>query len=148
MYVIHEEKAEFATWFKLIFIIPAGLLIGALAAAYFREMGAFFTLFGDAVLITALFYFIFPRKFQIYSDKLRIVLGSPIAINIPLSTIQEIRPSSGSSAFSYSGVRFATSTRNIIEIKRNRGMNYVISPQNSGTFMEQLNQAIRNTGLN
>jgi hypothetical protein len=84
-----------------------------------------------------------PRKYQIYEDKLKLVLGKPFSIDIPLSTITEVKHSSGIKAFIYSGVRFATSSRYAIEIVRNKGFNYIISPQKGNTFLEQLNRAIK-----
>jgi hypothetical protein len=147
MFLIHEEKGEIAPWFKLIFLIPLGLFIGGIVSAFTSELEAFLVLLGEAVLFTAIFYFIVPRKYQIHQDKLRIVLGSPLAINIPLTTIKEARHSSGAKAYAFSGIRLATSTRSVIEIIRSRGMNYVISPQNGDVFLEQLNLVLKNIGL-
>jgi hypothetical protein len=140
--IIYEGKADYASWFWVIFIIPAGLFIGAVVAALSLESEASLFLVIEGCFLALLFNFIMPRKYQIYSDRLRIVLGSPFGINIPLSTIKEVKSGSGAKAIVYSGVRFATSTRNVIEIVRNKGMNYVISPQNSNTFIEQLNYAL------
>jgi hypothetical protein len=143
MYLIHEEKAEYHPLTKLIAIIPAGLLIGAVVLLFNHEIEAFWILGIEAVLITLLFYYIFPRKFQIYQDAVKIVLGNPFSIAIPLSTIKEARHAGKGSALVYSGIRFATSPRYVIEIVRNKGMNYVITPQNGEVFLEQLNQAIK-----
>jgi hypothetical protein len=146
--VMYEEKAEYASWFKIIFIIPAGLFIGAIITALNLEYEPSLFLIGEGAFFVLLFYFIMPRKYQIYQDKLRIVLGTPFGINIPLSTIKEVRHSSGIKAFVYSGIRFATSTKNVIEIVRNKGQNYVISTKNGVAFKEQLNQAIKGKASN
>ena len=145
MILIHEEKAEYNSWVKLIFILPVGFFVAAIIFAINRDFEAFPVLLGEALLFTLIFYFIMPRKYQIYQDKVRIVLGSPFAINIPLSTINEARHSSGIKSYFYSGIRFATSSRYVIEIVRSKGMNYVISPQNGDLFLEQLNQAFKST---
>jgi hypothetical protein len=142
MYQIHEENAEYNAWMRLILIIPAGLFIGAVISIYYQELEALWVLLGDAIFISLLFYFIFPRKFQIYNDKLRIVLGNPFSINIPFSSIKVVRHSEGYKAYTYSGVRFATSSRYLIEILRRKGLNYVISPQHGEMFLHQLDQAI------
>jgi hypothetical protein len=147
MILLHEEKANYNSWLRLLAIIPIGSFIGALALFFNSGLEASLTLLGDGVLFTLLFYFILPRKFQIYQDRLRIALGPPFAFNIPLSTIKEARPSPGAKAYVYSGIRLATSTRYVIEIVRTRGSNYIISPQNGELFLEQLNLAIKNTGL-
>lgn len=139
--LIHEEKAEYSPWYKLIFIIPAGLLIGAIIIAVGQKTDSFLVFLGEAAFFGLLFYFIMPRKYQIYQDKLAIVLGNPWIINIPLSTIKEVKHTSGFKAYAYSGVRFVTSSRYIVEIIRTKGMNYVISPQNGQLFSDQLDQA-------
>ena len=146
--LIHEELAEYTSWFKLLFLIPIGLLIGAIFLAFNQESEASMALVVDGVFFVLLFYFIMPRRYQIYHDKLRIVLGSPFAINIPLSTIREAKHGSGINALVYFGVRFVTSTKYVIEVVRNKGLNYVISPQNGDIFREQLNQAIKSRAYN
>jgi hypothetical protein len=146
--ILHEEPAEYTSWFKLLFLIPSGLFIGALVLAFNQESEASLVLAGDGAFFILLFYFIMPRRYQIYQDKLRIVLGAPFAINIPLSRIKEVKHSSGMKAWVYSGVRFATSTRYVIEIVRNKGLNYVISPQNGDVFREQLNRAMKSQARN
>ena len=140
--LVYEEKAEYVSWFRLLFLIPIGLFIGAVIAASNLESEVSLVLAGEGLFFIVLFYFIMPRKYQIFDDRLRIVLGYPFGINIFLSTIREVKHSPGMKAFVYSGVRFATSTKNVIEIVRNKGFNYVISPNNSEAFREQLNQAI------
>jgi hypothetical protein len=142
--VLHEEPAEYSSWLRLIFLIPVGLFIGAISLAYNQEYEGFFVLMSESAFFILLFYFIMPRKYEIYPDKMRIVLGAPFGINIPLPTIKKVKHSSGIKAFIYTGVRFATSTRTVIEIVRNKGLNYVISPQNEDIFVEQLNEAIKN----
>jgi len=59
-----------------------------------------------------------PRKYQIYQDKLRIVLGNPFGINIPYSTVIEVQHSSSIKAFIFGGIRFAASTWYVVEIVR------------------------------
>jgi hypothetical protein len=140
---LYEEPAEYAYWLRLLYLIPVGLVIGAIILAYIQEYEGFWVLILEGIFLTLLFYFIMPRKYQIYQDKLRIALGGPVGINIPFSTIKEVKHSTGSKAWVYPGVRFATSTKYVLEIIRNRGMNYVISPHNGEIFLEQLNYAIK-----
>ena len=49
----------------------------------------------------------------------------------------------GSKAFVYWGIRFATSSKGVVEIVRKKGLNLVISPRNDDMFLEQLNQALQ-----
>ena len=140
--MIHSEPAEYAAWLKLIFLIPVGLAVGGLVSLYHPDIELSLSLLGEALFFLLLFYFILPRKFEIYHDKIVIVLGPPLNIGISYSSIKEVRHSSGAKAYFFGGVRFATSTRYVIEIIRSRGLDYVISPKNGDVFLEQLNQAI------
>lgn len=45
-------------------------------------------------------------------------------------------------SIAYWGNRFATSTSNVVEIVRKKGLNLIISPRNDDMFLEQLNQAL------
>ena len=141
--LIHEELAEYTSWFRLLFLIPIGIFIGALISSLNQESEASLVLLGEGIFFILLFYFIMPRRYQIFHDKLKIVLGSPFSIDIPLSTIKEVRHSSGIKALVYYGVRFVTSTRYVVDVVRNKGLNYVFSPKNGDVFIEQLKQAIK-----
>jgi hypothetical protein len=140
--ILHEEKAQYDYWLRFLFLIPFVLVIVAILLANTKEYEGFFVLIGDSAFFVLLFYFITPRRYQIHQDKLRIVLGTPFSINISLSTIKEVKQAKGSKAFVYNGIRFATSSRSVVEIVRNRGMNYVISPKNEDIFIEQLKLSI------
>lgn len=70
------------------------------------------------------------RKVQTFKDRLRIVLSWVLRIDIPFSNIVDARSASGRKAFAYWGLRFATSTRHVVEIIRKKGLNLVISPAN------------------
>lgn len=99
-------------------------------------------MFGITVFDALLFNAVIPRRFQIFQDRVRVVLGRPFVFNIPFSTIREVRSVSGSKAFAYWGLRFATSSKAVVEIVRHKGLNVVISPANKNMFLEQLTQAL------
>ncbi|APV43417.1 PH domain-containing protein [Dehalogenimonas formicexedens] len=103
----------------------------------------FWIMVGTAVFELLLFYFIIPRKYQILDDRVRILLGSPIKYDIPLSTIKEARPAGGAEAWVYFGLRLATSGKGVIELIRRGGMDVVFSPRDRQTFLEQLELAMR-----
>jgi len=142
-FLLYEDTAGMDMWLKLMlggmlvmFLVLGGVLL-------FQDKEDAFAMFGVAVFYALLFKIIMPQRYQIYSDKVRIVLGGPFAWNIPFSTIKEVRPASGVSAFAYSGVRFATSSKNVVEIRRSRGCNVVISPSNKEIFLEQASRAMQ-----
>lgn len=140
--LVYEDTPRYDFWLKLMLgsVLALTLILGlALLAVDLVVAGVMFavTVF-DALLFKA----ILPRRFQIFQDRLKIVLGGPLALNIPLSDISQARSVSGSTAFVYWGIRFATSYRHVVEIVRKKGLGLVISPTNADMFLEQLNQAL------
>jgi hypothetical protein len=142
-FLLYEDTARTDTWLKLMLggILVMFLVLGGVLL--FQDKEDAFGMFGIAVFYALLFKIIMPQRYQVYSDKVRIVLGGPFAWNIPFSTIKEVRPASGVSAFAYNGVRFATSSKNVVEIRRSRGCNVVISPSNKDVFLEQVSRAMK-----
>jgi hypothetical protein len=145
-FLLYEDTSRTDMWLKLMLggILVMFLVLGGVLL--FQDEADAFVMFGVAVFYALLFKIIMPQRYQIYSDKIRIVLGGPLAWNIPLSTIKEVRSASGAKAFAYSGVRFATSSRNVVEIRRSRGCNVVISPSNRDIFLEQASRAMKSAG--
>jgi hypothetical protein len=99
-------------------------------------------LFATAVFVLLLFWATFPRRYQIFTDRVKIVLGGPLSVNIKFDTIKEAREARGEKALGFWGLRFTTSTKDIMEIVRNKGMCVVISPGNRESFLKELNKAI------
>jgi hypothetical protein len=122
-----------------ILIILLALGIGLLS----EETEDAFVIFGVTIFDALSFRLVMPQRYQVYSDKVRIVLGWPLAWNIPFTTIKEVRSASGAKAFAYNGVRFATSSKGIVEIIRSKGCNAVISPSNKEIFLEQVSRAMK-----
>ena len=142
-FLLYEDASRTDMWLKLML---GGILITLLAVGIvllFQDTEGAFTMFGVIIFYAVLFRLVMPQKYQVYSDKVRIVLGWPLAWNIPFSTIKEVRPGSGASAFVYNGVRFATSSRDVVEIRRSKGCNVVISPSNRDVFLQQVDMAMK-----
>jgi len=140
--LLYEDTPRYDFWLKLILgsVLALTLILGFVLLP--TDIVVACVMFGVTLLDALLFKAILPRRFQIFQDRVRVVLGGPLALNIPLSDIREARSVSGSTAFAYWGLRFATSTQGIVEIVRKAGMSLVISPANADTFLEQLNQAL------
>jgi hypothetical protein len=139
--LLYEDKPKYDLWMKFLLAgIPAVTLITGLATKNIDITGTW-VLLGTTAFIGLLFWAILPRSYQIYEDRFRIQLGAPFGLNIPLASIQQATKATGYYAFAYWGIRFATSTSNVVEIKRRQGMNVIISPSNVDDFLEQLSQA-------
>ena len=140
--LIYKDKAVYDTWLKVVLVsvlaIPTILAISRIS----RNIEEGLAGFGVLLFVIILFRIILPRRFQVYDDKLRIILGGgPFAFNIPLRDIIEIKPRKGTKAFFYTGLRFATSANHTVEINRKNGLDVLISPANDEMFIDQLNQA-------
>ncbi|MFC1861878.1 hypothetical protein ACFLT4_02275 [Chloroflexota bacterium] len=140
--LLHEDVPRYDFWLKFVIVgVLAMTFIPAVSLLYQDVMGAL-VMFGATLFDALLFKAILPRRFQVFRERLKIVLGGPLAINIPFSNIREVREVSAHKAFIYWGIRFATSTINVVEIVRKKGLSLVISPADVDGFLEQLNQAL------
>ena len=139
--MIYEDTPKYDLWLKLILggVLALTLILGIIFI--FQDSKVALAMFGVTLFDALLFKVILPQRFQIYQDRVKIVLGGPLAINIPFSNIRTVRMVSTRKVFVYWGNRFATSTHSIVEIVRKKGLNIVISPTNDEMFLEQLNQA-------
>jgi len=139
--LIYEDTPKYDLWLKLMLggVLALTLILGIIFI--FQDSEVALAMFGVTLFDALLFKAILPQRFQIYQDRVRIVLGRPLAINIPFSNIRTVRTVSARKVFVYWGNRFATSTHIIVEIVRKKGLGFVISPANGDMFLEQLNQA-------
>jgi hypothetical protein len=140
--LIYEDVPRYDIWLKLILGVVLALTFVAGVVLLFEDIVGAWVMFGVTIFDALLFKAILPKRFQVFKDRLKIILGGPFNINIPFSNIQEARPGSPSQSFFYWGIRLATSTQGIVEIVRRRGLSLVISPSNADLFLEQLGQAL------
>lgn len=142
-YLVYEDLPRYDWTMKtLVAAILMALLVVGIVLLFYALEGAI-AMFGDTLLVALIFYFVFPRRYQLFNTKLRIVLGWPLGWDIPLSTIEEAHAAPGIARWIYWGVRLATSSGTEVEIVRNKGMNVIISPSNRETFLERLNSALK-----
>jgi hypothetical protein len=141
--LVYEDTPRYDFWLKSILggVLALTLILGIILLS--EDIGAALAMFGVTLFDALLFKAILPRRFQIYQDRVRIMLGGPLAINIPFSNIRTVRTVSARKVFVYWGNRFATSTHSIVEIVRKKVLGLVISPANRDMFLEQLNQALK-----
>jgi hypothetical protein len=145
-FLLYKDTPKMDMWLKLLLgIFPVMFLVLG-CILLFQDKEDAFVMFGLVVFYPLLFKIVMPQRYQIYNDKLRIVFSGPFAWNIPFSTVKEVRSASGAKAFAYGGVRFATSSKNVVEIRRSRGCNVVISPSNKDVFLEQAGRAMKSAG--
>jgi len=141
--LLYEAAASYDQWLKLTLggVVALTLVLGITLITIDATSAA--VLFAATLFDALLFFFIMPRRYQVLSDRIRIILGDPLSLDIPFSNIKEALPSSGSNAFFSTGIRFATSNRDAVQIIRNEGLDFIISPSGNISFMVQLNIALR-----
>lgn len=137
------SKARYDGWLSALWVgsVLVQLLIGASLFGTGEVVGGG-VMFAVAALYTLILRSLLPRCYEIRTDRLRIVLGWPFAVNIPFNTVEEIRAARARDALAYRGLRFATSTRTPVEVRRSKGLNMVISPHDRPEFIEKARQAL------
>lgn len=140
--LVYEDAPRYDFWLKFLLAAILALTFIPGVVLLFTETIIAWVMFGTTLLDALLLAAILPRRYQIYQHQVRIVLGGPFALNIPLSDIREARLVSGSDRFIYWGLRLATSSSGVVEIVRRKGLSLVISPVNADRFLEQLNQIL------
>ena len=141
---IHEDRPQPAGWLKLVLgmVLVITLIMGIILISQ-DKVGAL-VMFAVTLFDAVLFYCIIPRSYQIYTDRLKIVLGGPFGMTILFKDIRSVTRVGGSNAFGSTGIRFATSNKYVVKIIRKGKMSVVISPSGGELFLEQLNQALKN----
>ena len=142
-YLVYEDRPQYDLWLKLIVGSTLTLTLVMGIALLSVDLLATWVLLGVTVFDALLFSAIIPRRYQIYQDRLRIVLGKPFAVSISFAAIKEARSAAGSTTFMYWGIRFATSAKSVVEIVRSKGLNIVISPADRDAFLEQFARALK-----
>ena len=143
-YLVYETTAAYDRWLKLILVgVIALVLVLRITLAPIDSENPWWVIFALAAFYAFLLHAVMPRRFLVFQDRLRIVLGRPFGFNIPFSSTKEARVASSGKMYVYWGIQFATSTGSVVEIVRRRGLNIIISPTDREMFVEQLNQALQ-----
>ena len=142
-YLIYDDVPKYDQITKILIAAVPGAFFVAGIIVFFSGIVAGRGLFIDTLVFVLIFYFILPRRYQVYNTKLRIALGSPLHWDIPLSTIGQARPARSSTRWAYGGVRLAMSSGTLVEIVRKKGTNVILSPSNREIFLERLNSALK-----
>jgi hypothetical protein len=127
----------------------AGLLLAlafTLALTQPFQVALFLSIFGATTFIAiAVGIALTPTKFQIFSDKIRIVLGYILHLDIPFINIENITPATWQDTW---GLNFSFvnsfSSDDILRITRKHGVKVYITPWDRKLFLENLNKAFHN----
>jgi len=124
----------------VLLIFYAGL---ALAMQFKQDVIIFSILGATGLLIIASILALLPTKYQIFNDKIRIILVFILHLDIPFSNIENIGAATFGDSFGLK-LNFTNVAYNdcILRITRKRGVKVYISPWNRNLFVEHLNKAI------
>jgi len=138
--VVYEESPRYDSLFKGIMALPVFFILFGIYYLYTTQVEAAIGMFATTLLMFAVFWAIFPRKYQILDSKFRIALGGPFSLSVPFDNLETARAPEGA-AF---GVNFPTcfSTDRVVQIVRKKGWNVNITPNDRDLFLENLNKAL------
>ena len=138
--VIYEDRPRYDVWLKAIMLLPVFFVIGGVFYLATGEPEASIGMFATAVLMAAIYWAVFPRKYQILDSKIKIVLGGQFSFSIPFDNLE----TAGKPQGAILGINFATTflSRHAVEIVRKKGMNINITPGDRDLFFENLDKAL------
>jgi len=138
--VIYEESPGYDFLLKGIMALPVFFILFGIYNLYIGEVEAAISMLATTILMVAVYWAIFPRKYQIFDSKFRIVLGGPFSLNIPFSNLETARKLKGATF----GLNFGTcfSSNRAVQIVRKKGWDVNITPNDSDLFIEHLNKAL------
>jgi len=149
--LMHEDKPDYDAWMKIALSFAPAVIFLLLFLIHYNfipseseeeaKMGEI-VLLASLGVILFLYWAILPRKYEIHEDKVRIVLGA-FSYSIDLKSVEEVKRAESWKVFAYKGLRFATSAKKAVEIKRRKWPSVVISPSNPELFIERLQQALK-----
>ena len=124
---------------KLILLIPVAFLVGSLYLYLSGDVSGSLALLPGALFSGLIFWFVFPREYQVYEDHLRIVLGGPFSVKVGFQNIKVVRVTSRAGLT----INFVTRiAKSYVEIVKKRGWNIAITPKSSDAFVESANRAL------
>ncbi len=143
--LLYEDVPYYAFWLKFILLGTLGLTIVLGFYLLTIDFAGALTCFGVTLFDAVLFSLVFPRRYQLFADRVRIVLGGPFAFTIPMDRIKAVRLFPGKSIVKGSAVsvNLVTNMSNVLEISRHGGWAVTISPSRPEAFVEYLNRAIQ-----
>jgi hypothetical protein len=137
--LLHQDKPKYWLILKLVLIIPLAFLMGSLYLYLSGDVSGSLALLPGALLSGLIFWFVFPRVYQVYDDHLRIVLGGPFSVKVGFQNIKEVRIT-GRTGLT---INFVTRiTRHYVEIVKKKGWSIAITPTDNDAFVENANRAL------
>jgi hypothetical protein len=138
--VIYEDTPRYDVYLKAIMVLPVFFVIMGIYYLFIAEAEAAIAMFATTILMAAIYWAIFPRKYQIFDSKFKIVLGGPFSFNITFDNLKTATEPEGATF----GINFPTcfSNERTVQIIRKRGWYVNITPSDRALFLENLNKTL------
>ena len=138
--LLYQDKPKYGLLLKLVLIIPIAFLVGSLYLWLSGDISGSLALLPQAFIVGLIFWFVFPREYQIYEDHLRIDLGGPFSVKVGFKDIKTVRITSRTGLT----INFVTRiTKSYVEIVKKRGWSIAITPTAKDLFVSNVNQALK-----
>jgi hypothetical protein len=135
-----DEPASNLVWKIMAAAILLALIAGSIFLLSSGETMGFVVLLLEGFLVFLILWIVIPRKYQIYQDHIRIVLGSPFNIKIGFDRIKRIETTDKT----YLTINYATAiTRTYVRIEKKKGLSIAITPKSNEQFVENANMALQ-----
>jgi hypothetical protein len=134
-----EHKARYDASIKVLLLIPVCAPLIAFIVLFSSGSPDALETFIVFAFIVCVIWLIMPRRYIIMDDRLKLVMGASLAINVLYRNIKEIRKPSTVDL----GVNFITSLKTPLEIVVNKGMNISIAPDDRESFLNDINGAMQ-----
>ena len=136
--LLYQDKPRYGLLLKLILIIPVAFLVGSLYLWLADDISGNLALLSQAFIIGLIFWFVFPREYQVYEDHLRIALGGPFSVKVNFQNVKTVRITNRTGLT----VNFVTRiTKIYVEIVKKKGWSIAITPTDNDSFVENANRA-------
>jgi hypothetical protein len=138
--LLYQDEPGYGLALKLIIAVVPLLLLGASVYLWSSgEPAGGPVLLFEAFFIIFVFWAVFPRRYQVYEDRLRIALGGPFGVQIGFDQIKAIEITRGNSLT----VNLTTTvTKTYVRIVKKRGLSIAITPRGRDVFVDNANRAM------
>ena len=137
--LLYQDEPAGSLLKTVMVMVPAILLLVSIYLWSSGERSGGLVLLIEAFSISAIFWIAFPRRYEVYDDHLRVVLGGPFAVKIGFDQIAAIEVTSRTALT----VNFATTiTKTYVRIVKKQGLSIAITPRSNGSFVDNANQAL------
>lgn len=137
--LLYQDEPGYGLLLKLIFLVPASLLVLGIYLWYSGETSDSLAVLAEAIFISLIFWAVFPRRYQVYEDHLRIVLGGPLAVKIRFDKITKVEVTNRTALT----INFTTRiTRTYVRIVKKNGLSIAITPKSNESFADNANRAL------